>query len=481
MEADPRGAYYTPADTVRLIVENTIGRLNLDGPDEPTILDPACGTGAFLTGAYDFLVSRLGAGRTPNCIYGVDVDEVALAEAQRVVPSADLRLGDSLLGINWKRTFPEVMVRGGFDAVIGNPPWVSLAGRFGIQAYSATDIERLKRRFGGNSYLPNTFEYFISLGLELTRQGGYLSFIVPDRLGFNRQFEYLRRRLLTETQLLLLVHGIRFPGVTVDTMVFVCRKGAPGPDAVTEVRDSGLSSHIPQEELLQSPGCEFRRPEDPHIERIVRQMESAPLRLRDICEITSGFGGRSDLITETRASDAQIPIVRGSGIERYAVRKTCWFDFRPENLTGRTSRRDRLGASPKILIRKTGTSLIATYDDSGAYPEQSLYFLFNNRTDLDWRFILGILNSRLMGVYYRARCLTNPRTIAHAKLADLERLPFPAPVGGVSRRRYGIDNHDRLVLLVQQAMDGEPPQDEIDSLACELFGVQMQDLRAIIG
>jgi hypothetical protein len=460
MQADPRGAYYTPADIVRLIVENTVGRLVTD---RPAILDPACGTGAFLTGAHSYLADRFGHETALNRVCGVDVDKAALAEARKAVPSANLRLGDSLLGINWKRAFPEVMARGGFDAVIGNPPWVSLAGRFGVEAYSAADIERLRGRFGGNSYLPNTFEYFISLGLELTRPGGYLSFIVPDRLGFNRQFEYLRRRLLAETELLLLVHGIRFPGVTADTMVFVCRKGAPGPDAVTESRDSrGLTSSFPQSELR-----EFRRPEDARIARIVRLMESHPVRLSDICDITSGFGGRSELITEQRISDEQIPVLKGDSIERYAVRKAYWFDFQPENLTGRTTDPAKLGASPKILIRKTGSSLIAAYDDSGTYPEQSLYFLFNNRTDMDWRFVLGILNSRLMGVYYRARCLTNPGTIAHAKISDLARLPLPAP---------DQERHDRLVGLVQAGT-----HDEIDALVCELYGVQMQDLRAIIG
>jgi len=493
MRSDPRGAYYTPPGIVSLIVENTIGRFLHELPphraSEITILDPACGTGAFLTGAYSYLLDGLRVEDADvrkrlllNSIYGADLDEVALSEARMNLqsPSANANLihGDSLMNIDWTRHFPKAMSRGGFDAVIGNPPWVSLAGRFGIRAYSEAQIESLRRRFGGNSYMPNVFEYFISLGLELTRPGGYFAFIVPDRLAFNRQFAYLRKRLLAETELLLLVHGIPFPGVIADTMVFVCRKGAPKPDAVTESRGyDGSSSIYPQSEMLRSPGCEFRRPLDQRVSRIVEWMESlgGPL-LMDICQITSGFGGRSSLVTEHKVSGSQIPVLKGDSIERYAVRKVYWFDFRVENLTGRTRDPAKLGASPKVLIRKTGNGLIAAYDDSGKFPEQSLYFLFNTRRDifsdssgLDLKFVLGILNSRLMGIYYRARCLTNPRTIAHAKTADLARIPMPSPEP---------EQHNRLVALVDEALKGrtEAIEDRIDELVCRLYGVDMEDL-----
>ena len=468
MRSDPRGAYYTPQEIVRLIVEETVGRLRW-ATDEIAVLDPACGDGAFLIGARRY---------APNTIYGVDLDEVALSRARESLPNANLVLGDSLLDVDWLGRFPRVMSSGGFDAVIGNPPWVSLAGRFGIPAYDGKQVERLRARFGGNSYMPNLFEYFVALGLELTRPGGYFSFIVPDRLGFNRQFEPLRRRMLTETELLLVVHGIRFPGVVADTMVFVCRNCAPPADAVTELRDSGgLSSIVRQSELIARDGCVFPRPEDPRLTRIIERIKSAGGRmLGEVCEITSGFGGRSGLITEERASDSQIPILKGEGIERYVVRRAHWFDFRREHLTGRTCDRAKLGASPKVLVRKTGNSLIAAYDDSDRYPEQSLYFLFGFR-DVDPFLVLGLLNSRLMNLYYRARCLTNPRTIAHAKRSDLMRIPLPPLDSSRPESREIVGLVRRMIAHGEDA----DSQATIDRLVCQLYGVEMQDLWAVVG
>ena len=189
--------------------------------------------------------------------------------------------------------------------------------------------------------------------------------------------------------------------------------------------------------------------------------------LGDVFDITSGFGGKSSLITGERVSDMQIEVLKGKSIAPYEVRKRYWFEFRKENLTGRTSDTAKLSATPKILIRKTGDRLIATFDDSDAYPEQSLYFLYNKRTNLDWRFILGLLNSETVNLYYRARCLTNRQTIAHAKKQDLERIPIPpVDLSKPDQRKL----HDRIVELVDQI--NPTAQQEIDRIVGNLYELE---------
>ena len=467
---DARGAYYTPPAIADVIVHHTIGRLcDRLTPDQLCglkILDPCCGRGAFLRAAYDYLVTWCQAGyeqRLLSCLCGIDIDPQALDEARALgIPAANLRHADALLDA---LEFPG----DGFDAVIGNPPWISLAGRFGLGAYASHRVSQLRARFGGNSYMPNIFEYFIHLGLELTRPGGYLSFIVPDRLAFNSQFAYLRKRLLAEGELLQIVHGIRFPGVTADAMIFVLRKGPPGEGATTVLECGDLVSLCPQIHLTD----EFARPQDPIIRLLIERMESfgGPL-LRDVCDCASGFGGKSELMCQTRTSDSQVPVLKGRSINRYEVTKTYWFDFRKENLTGRTTDISKLGASPKILIRKTGSRLIAAYDDSGTYPEQSLYFLFNDQSNLDFRFVLGVLNSKLTSMYYQAKCLTNRQTIAHVKKVDLERIPLP-PVDK--------PHHDRMVRLVSRRLAGDlSAEREIDQLVYELYGLEEENMACAV-
>ena len=165
-----------------------------------------------------------------NNIYGVDIDTQAVEVAQlslylklleeettasarehqlefheTLLPSLNRNIvcGNSVMGpdvldgrlfgpdeerklnpMSYEDRFPAIIRSGGFDAVIGNPPWISLSGKFGNEIHSDYEIAYLIRRFDGNTYMPNMYEYFVAQGLNLTKSGGYFGYIVPDRLGF---------------------------------------------------------------------------------------------------------------------------------------------------------------------------------------------------------------------------------------------------------------------------------------------------------
>lgn len=120
-----------------------------------------------------------------------------------------------------KTGFGVIMASGGFDAVIGNPPWVALSGKFGVDLFNSNEIQFLTKKFNGNTYMPNLFEYFVAEALSLVKAGGLHSFIVPDRLAFNKQYQHLRQRILGETKIISLYYNMPFPGITADTLIYV--------------------------------------------------------------------------------------------------------------------------------------------------------------------------------------------------------------------------------------------------------------------
>ncbi len=177
------GVYYTPPEFTRFIVEQTLGRLieervhTLESADaqlfalkQMKVVDPACGSGAFLVAAYDCIErayykiaytlrkeARLEEAAAlernyPDDIlrdnlYGVDLSEQSVEiarlalwlrsarKAHRLVDlSNNIVQGNSLVtdsavherAMDWKQTFPAVFANGGFDCVIGNPPWERL-------------------------------------------------------------------------------------------------------------------------------------------------------------------------------------------------------------------------------------------------------------------------------------------------------------------------------------------------------------------
>ena len=184
------------------------------------------------------------------------------------------------------------------------------------------------------------------------------------------------------------------------------------------------------------------------------------------------------------------------GIGRYTLKKSYWFDFQKQNITGRTTNIAKLGAKPKLLLRKTGGRILATFDDSGIFPEQSLYFLFNNRSNLNFKYLLGILNSSLVNFYFRNRLVTNKRSIAQLKKIHLDEIPVPTinfsdPDEKACHGQI-VDLVEQMLLLhkqlamakmsyektaIQRQIDAIDQQ--IDRLVYDLYGLTEEEIKIV--
>jgi adenine-specific DNA-methyltransferase len=293
------GVYYTPQYIVDYIVKNTVGNL-IEGktPKEIsniTIVDPACGSGSFLIGAYQYLLDwhknyysdngKISKGKkdnplTPegqlttaekkrillNNIFGVDVDVNAVevtklslllkclegeTEAsinqqfklfnERVLPTLDdnIKDGNSLIDIDlyssdidfgfekkinpfsWKNAFPTIFKKGGFDIVIGNPPYFSLSILDQIQT------TYFKSRYKVFEKSSDIYCLFFEKALEILRSNGLISFITSNQWLQTNYGKTLRKFLLVycNPELLINFGGLKiFQDATVDTSILVLSK-----------------------------------------------------------------------------------------------------------------------------------------------------------------------------------------------------------------------------------------------------------------
>ncbi|KJD35082.1 restriction endonuclease subunit M [Tamlana sedimentorum] len=246
------GVFYTPKYITKYIVENTIGKLcdekktELGFKEEEyfkgrknrnkttitklvnildtyrdwllqlTICDPACGSGAFLNQALNFLIAEhqyidelktkvLGGGLQfpdientilENNIYGVDLNEESVeiaklslwlrtAQPRRKLNdlSSNIKCGNSLIdskavagdkAFNWQEQFPKVFENGGFDVIIGNPPYVRQELFKEIKPY-------LKENYKCYNSIADLYTYFIEKGINLMNEYGLFSFILPNK------------------------------------------------------------------------------------------------------------------------------------------------------------------------------------------------------------------------------------------------------------------------------------------------------------
>ena len=144
---------------------------------------------------------------------------------------------------------------------------------------------------------------------------------------------------------------------------------------------------------------------------------------------TSGCGAKSHLITDKKTNERQIQILKGESINRFITLNKLWFNFEKRNLSGRTTDQEVLGKKYKVLLRKTGIDLIAAFDDSGIFPEQSLYFIYTDedKNKEDLIFLTGLLNSNLINVYYQNFAITNRDATPQLKKMDLDKFPVVIP------------------------------------------------------
>ena len=133
-------------------------------------------------------------------------------------------------------------------------------------------------------------------------------------------------------------------------------------------------------------------------------------------------------------------VLKGENIGKFVKRENWWFNFEKRNLIGGTQDTNKLGKKYKVLLRKTGSDLIATFDDSGIFLEQSLYFIYTDKdkNKEDLIFLTGLLNSKLMNVYYRNFAITNRDATPQLKKVDLDKFPIIMPSKQVKARISSI-------------------------------------------
>lgn len=225
-----QGIYYTPTFVVDYIVKNALGPVlaeckSIADLKKIKVLDPACGSGSFLVKVLETINDKykdFGADGgvytklqilTEN-IYGVDLDEqaVEIARLNLLINALDSKIklpslakniknGNSLISgtdeelkkyfgknfrdkkpFNWQEEFPEVFAQGGFDVIIGNPP-------YGVEL-SKDEKDYLSKTYDIGS--TDTAILFIKKAFDNLKENGQLGFIIPKAFCFASNWGKIR-------------------------------------------------------------------------------------------------------------------------------------------------------------------------------------------------------------------------------------------------------------------------------------------------
>jgi type I restriction-modification system DNA methylase subunit len=497
------GVYYTPTYIVEYIVKNTVGKL-CEGKTPRQIsslkvLDPACGSGSFLLGAYQYLLNyhrdwyhKDDPQKHPleiyqgyggqwylttrekkrillNNIYGVDIDPQAVEVTklslllkvlegenqdtlehqiklfkERALPDLgnNIKCGNSLIGpdfyqgkqmdllqseeayrinaFDWEKEFPEIMKQGGFDAVIGNPPYIRIQT---MKEWAPLEVETYKKHY--NSASKGNYDIyvvFVERGLNLLNKTGRLGFILPHKF-FNAQYgEPLRKLLSKGKHLAEVIHfGDQqvFAGATNYTcLLFLDKRGVKQchfvkVDDLTAWRTNGesIKGKIPAAKITSS---EWNFTVGKGAE-LFEKMSKMPVKLGDVTNrIFQGIKTSADKIYIVEEIER-----KAKRVKIFSREKEVEYWLEPDLLHPLI----KGGDSRRYCISRTNRFIIFPYAKERNNPTKLIpELILKNSFPLTWSYLIDnkpYLENREDGK------MRGERWYAYGRTQALEVMPFP--------------------------------------------------------
>lgn len=538
------GVFYTPKYITKYIVENTVGKLCeekkaeigvieeeyftdkkrqqktklhlLEKLDEYrvwlhqlTIVDPACGSGAFLNEALNFLIAEhqyvdeLEAKLTgssiaftyhsesilENNLFGVDLNEESVeiaklslwlrtAEPNRKLNSLNnnIKCGNSLIddpevagdkAFNWQQEFPQVFAKGGFDVVIGNPPYVNAKGG----NFNVIEKEFYYKNYKTAVYQIDTYILFIEKASKILKHNRIASFIVPNAWLNNLFLKDVREYFLKNFYLLEIVNtpnGI-FNDATVDTVIFSFENKITANE---EIKISSITNGVfeinqlvNQNNFIKNSNFTIDIFSNKETVAILNKIEEKSIFLSKYCKIGRGVGvyhkrvgHTKEFIAEdpfqshTKKDESFVPYLRGKNILFYQyiwnndsfISYGNWLAEPREKLFFEGNR---------IVLRQIPgkKKLLVTYIYKDFIIDQSVFIAKFESDNISPKFILSVVGSRLMFYYFTNKYAEFDDLFPKVKLQHFK--DFPIAKSDLITQQPFIEKADQMLSLNKELQE----------------------------
>ncbi|MCX7998988.1 MAG: hypothetical protein N3A69_08580, partial [Leptospiraceae bacterium] len=179
--------------------------------------------------------------------------------------------------------------------------------------------------------------------------------------------------------------------------------------------------------------------------------------LSKICKFYNGIktGNNTKFLSEKKLNDKYKPVIRGKDFQKYSkLEPKIFVLFDPRKLWSNCDE-SKLSIKNKIFIRQTGDTIIATYDDKGLYPMDTVHIIYESQIDL--KVLLGIINSKIFNKLHSILVPEKGKTFAEVKIANLKKIRIP-PIQKI------IKKQDEIKKLVDEVLQIKK-QSKIDQIS----------------
>jgi type I restriction-modification system DNA methylase subunit len=364
--------------------------------------------------------------------------------------TANLKQGHSLISdpavaggsaFAWEKEFSDVLKRGGFDVVVGNPPYRML------QPHNTGEdvLGYLRRHFVKAEFKIDLFHLFLQRGVSLVKPGGFVGYILPTSILNNVFAATLRRWLLDQCCLdrLAVCSEQVFGDADVHTTILILRREESldrraTHEVLTTPRFSKRAaledipySRTRQSRFSDSPGCVWNILLNEHNAGLIERLQQGFQPLKSLARINRGLatGDRTRFVSERKLTPSHVPIIEGADVSRYYVAPATHFVLfeRPDTAGGCWEPQVHL-APHKIVIRQIGQGPTASLVREPLAVTANLFTV--RAASLDEELcLLGILNSRLTDFFWRTMFADFKTSFPQVTVFSLEQLPIKGSTG----------------------------------------------------
>lgn len=439
-ERKDRGQYYTP----KSIVEYMIAQLEIK--KDSKIVDPSCGCGSFLLTVFDIFQKKYGANFLNN-VYGVDANKKATKITRAClymkagyredyidVVTRNIKVGNSIvqdrnidkLAFDWRKEFYNVFQDGGFDFVIGNPPYITLQKDSGFDSTESIYPAIIDGPI-------NAATLMIGRSLEILKPGGTLALLLPKSVLFVDSYNKLRRYLLANTRLVQVFDlGAKFKDVRGEQIILVVKKSSALKDDKIKVcvfngNGKALSDQpslrVSQKEL--SATNRFLTLEKHSYYSLIEKISSVGINLDQFVhgQIFRGLPVGGNQLVDPRAGEGELAI-RGKNISKFNI-KTC-LALSNAMIEKQSPAKIKNLRQKKIVLQNIFSSeagVIAGYDNRGTLSLDTVTNILIDDENKG-KYLLALLNSKLINFYLMCGVFDCSRLTMHLDKSYIGLIPI---------------------------------------------------------
>jgi len=411
-EKSKAGSYYTPSEVCLEMAGEYLNRLK----GHAKILDLCCGTGQFLIAAGK-QIKKMGRLLKPTCLWGYDIDPVAvqIARINLMILFKDFDFSPNIFHRNliYNYTLDDKIKKNkNFDLILGNPPW---GAEFQIEQLS------FLKEYYPDILSMESFSYFLYIGLNLLKDDGYLCYLLPESVLNIKTHKDIRNHILNNSNIIqIFCYSRLFSKVFSPVIRLDLQKTSQKQEFI--VHNLNTSHTLNPNRFYKNQELIFDIHNTNKDAEILDQIFSKPhLTLKDQSDWVVGIvTGNNELYLSKVFKKGYFKILKGTDIKPFRLNKASNYIFYDPEKLQQASPISKFKVPEKLIYRFISNNLVFAFDDHQHLTLNSANVVIPKINNYSKKAIASLFNSSMYQYIFKRKYFTHKVLRSH-----IENLPLP--------------------------------------------------------